>query len=290
MNEAPAASICLATFPLSLSIDPERPSCQRPDAESLPMKKRLLFWVLCVAVALGAASLLLPASPWYLSDLAFWGGYHDGHRTAHWVKELHSPDPQIRCQAIHALGAIGPAAEESVPALTEILRRDPERWPRVEAALALSKMRPASRSAVPALGEALTDEELWVRMNAAVALSGLGRDSRPAVPALLQALKDERNRTNLEVFHFTIQEQVAVALGRASTGTPEAVPALTETLRGADSALLRQAAARALGSVGGEARPAVPLLREMLRDDDPQAQRVAREALRHIEGEPEETR
>jgi HEAT repeat protein len=251
------------------------------------MKKRLLFWVPCLVVALAAAAVLIPDSPLYLTKLAYWGGYHDGHRTSYWMKELDSPDAEARCQAIHALGAIGSEAEEAVPALTQILQRDPERGPRIEAALALSKMRPASRSAVPALAEALGDEELWVRMNAAIALAGLGAESRPAVPALIKALRNEINRTNLDAFHFTIQEEVAIALGHASAGTPEAVPVLTDTLQTANSASLRYAAARALGMVGADARPAVPLLREMLQDKDPQARRVAKDALHAIEGEPE---
>lgn len=254
------------------------------------MKKRLLFWVPCLAVGLAAVAAVLPGSSLYLSDLAFWGGYHDGHRTGYWIKALHSASPETRCQAIHALGAIGPPAEKAVPELTEILRRDPERGPRIEAALALSKLRPASRSAVPELAEALTDEELWVRMNAAIALAALGHDSQPAVPALIRALKDQMNRTNLDAFPFTIQQEVAVALGRASSGTPEAVPALSETLRTADSKWVRLTVARALAEVGGEARPAVPLLRGMLRDDDPGVRRTAEEALHRIEGEPEETR
>jgi hypothetical protein len=254
------------------------------------MKKRLLIWVPCLALVLAAVALLLPASPWYLPDLVFGGGYSDGHRTSYWITALHSPDAETRCQAAHALGAIGPDAEAAVPLLTQILRRDPKREPRIEAALALSKLCPASRSAVPDLAEALTDEELWVRMNAAITLAALGQDSRPAVPALIRALKDQTNRTNLDAFPFTIQQEVAVALGRASSGTPEAVPALSESLRAADSKRVRLTVARALAAVGGEARPAAPLLREMLQDDDPGVRQVAEDALHRIEGEPGDAR
>jgi HEAT repeat protein len=251
------------------------------------MKKRLLFWVPTLTVALAGAALALPASPFYLPEYLFRGGYHDGHPTGYWIDALSSPDAAARYRAVHALGAIGPEAGAAVPALAVILRRDPEPRLRVEAALALSKMRPASQRAVPALAEALGDEDPQVRMYAVIALAGLGRASRPAVPALTAALQDETNETYVNTFTFTIQEEAAIALGRATAGTPQAVPVLMETLRASPSDGLRQAATRALGTVGAEARPAVPLLRALLRDKGPVPRWVVEDALLEIEGNPE---
>jgi HEAT repeat protein len=253
------------------------------------MKKRLLFWVPTLALAAATASVAVPASPFYLPDFLMRGGYHDGHPTRYWVNELKASDGESRSRAIHAVGAIGPDAAEAVPALAVILREDPEGMRRAQAALALTKMRPASRGAVPALAEALSDKDAWVRMNAVIALAGLGTDSRPAIPALIPALKDEANRTNLGAFSFTIQEEAAIALGRASAGTPDGVPALTETMRTTPSAALRRAAARALGLVGAEARTAVPALRAMQEDTDETVQWTAERALHRIEGEPQGT-
>jgi HEAT repeat protein len=250
------------------------------------MRKRLLFWVPTLTVALAGAALAIPASPFYLPEYLFRGGYHDGHPTGYWIKSLDAPDTASRYRAIHALGAIGPEAEAAVPALAVILRRDPERFLRAEAALALSKMRPASVRAVPALAEALGDEDQKVRMYAVIALATMGRASRPAVPALTAALKDDTNQAHVSTFYFTIQEEAAIALGRATSGTPEAVPVLMETLRAAPSDRLRWAAARALGTVGTEARPAVPLLRTLLRDEGPVPRWVVEEALLDIEGNP----
>jgi HEAT repeat protein len=296
---------------------------RRSDVEGPPMKRRLLIWVPILLVALAGVALALPSSPFYLPDLWLKGGHHDGHSTRYWIKQLESPDVKARTEAIHALGAIGADAEPAVPALADILTKDPEPVPRFEAAMALGKMRPASRSAVPALAAALTDKDLRVRMNAVIALAGLATESRPAIPALSKALEDETNETNLNVFSFTIREEAAIALGRASAGTPEAVAVLTETAKSssvlpvlgastvgllgspqgqgpflAASALfpgrpsssspeaLRQAAVRALGTVGPEARPAVPVLKSMLQDKGPVEPWVIKEALEKIEGKP----
>jgi HEAT repeat protein len=248
------------------------------------MRKRLLFWVPTLTVALAGVAVALPASPLYLPDFLFRGGFHDGHPTRYWIQELNAPDAEARYQAIHSLGAIGPEAGEAVPALAKILRRDPERGLRVEAALALTKMRPASERAIPALADALADDDRQVRMYAVIALAGLGRASRPAVPALTVALQDKTNHTYVSTFTFTIQEEAAIALGRASAGTAEAVPALMETLQSSSSFGLRQAAARALGRVGAEARAAVPLLRTMLQDEGRVPRWVVEDALLQIEG------
>ncbi|HZY84754.1 MAG TPA: HEAT repeat domain-containing protein [Gemmataceae bacterium] len=251
------------------------------------MKKRLLFWVPILAIAVAGAAFALPASPFYLPDFLVRGGYHDGHSTRYWVKALNDPDAAARARAAHSLGAIGPEAEVAVPELARVLRQDPDPGPRVEAAMALTKMRPASRAAVPALTEALADEDRQVRMNVVIALSGLGEAARPAIPALIRAMQDETNQTNVGHFSFTIREEAAIALGRASAGTAEAVPALTEALRTASTVPMREATARALGTVGAEARPAVPLLQALLKDKDSAQPWIVEQALNRIEGKPE---
>ncbi|HZT80935.1 MAG TPA: FG-GAP-like repeat-containing protein, partial [Gemmataceae bacterium] len=101
-------------------------------------------------------------------------------------------------------------------------------------------------------------------------------------------LKDENNQTNVEAFHFTIQELVVLALGRASAGTADAVPALREVLAAAETEGMRAAAARALGEVGPEARPAAGQLRQLLRANSSDVQRAAREALEKVGASPGE--
>src|SRR4029079_16691675 len=105
---------------------------------------------------------------------------------------------------------------------------DPDIDLRARAAMALSKMGHGTKEVVPALAQALKDPEPLVRMNAAHALLRLGPDARPAAPALIEALRDDRNRVKADMFQDTIQEIVAVALGKATAGTDEGVQPLIE--------------------------------------------------------------
>jgi hypothetical protein len=190
---------------------------------------------------------------------------------------------------------------------------------RHQAAFALMKMAPASRAAVTALAHALDDDSLIVRHNAAQALVRLGTEARPAVPALLKALTDKNNQTNLETFSYTIQDEVALALGKASAGSADAVPALMEALQAIlddknfdeiktvnlggrsmakDSPKMtggkkaaeqlihsKEAFAQAFGEIGPSAQPAVPMLRDMIEKDKiSDFHFYAEEALQKIEG------
>jgi HEAT repeat protein len=212
-------------------------------------------------------------------------GYQDGQTVSSWIEALQSPDAAVRCQAAHALGALGPDAAEAAPALCRVMREDPKRGPRIEASQALMKMGRAARASVSGLALALDDPEPWVRMNATVALLRLGADARPAIPALTRALHEKRNQKTLGAFYFNIREMAALALGRASSGSPEAVPVLMAALGEAHTQEMRVATTRALGEVGAAAQPAVPLLKGLLRDADGEVREVAAEALQRIERE-----
>jgi hypothetical protein len=249
-------------------------------------RRRLLLWAVAAVVVVPLIAMLIPGAPVYLPELFFPKAQHDGHSVGYWMGALKNPDGEARRQAIFALGAIGAPAGEAVPALSAIMLDDPAEQTRSEAALALSKMDPASRAAVPALAQALEDKGPLVRMYAAMALFRLRTEARPAVPALIKGLKDKANETYMNLFWMTIREMIIDALGRASAGTDEAVPALTEALKTADTDALRVAAATALGEVGPDARPAVPLLQKLLKDKHRPTRDAAREALEKIQGGP----
>ncbi len=255
------------------------------------MTRRGASRLVAVVVAVAVITVLIPGTPVYLPNLVVREeGFYDGHSTGYWIKNLNSSDNEARYQAIYALGAIGPEAPEAVPALATIMLEDPDREARHQAAFALSKMDPASREAVPALAQALADEEPFVRVNAAIALFRLRGESRPAVPALIKALKDERNQRPVGRFLFTIQEMVALALGRASAGSDEGVPALSAALETAPTEETRVVAVRALGEIGAEAKPAAPALQALLKHKNIQVRQAAQEALKKIQGEPAEKR
>jgi hypothetical protein len=250
------------------------------------MTRRKKVWLAGAVLGTVALAVLTPGSPIQLAAFVdVRGRYYDNHPPAYWIKALHSPDPRARHQALFALGSIGAEAEETVPEVAERLREDADEKVRGAAALALLKMAPASRSAVPALAQALEDAHLLVRMNAAMALLRLGVEARSAVPALIAALEDQDNQTNLGKFFSTIQEVVILALGKASAGDAEAVPALQAVLEDAASEETRSAVVRALGEIGPAARPALPRLQALLTEQNANVRQAAEEALRKIGGE-----
>ncbi|HWW93159.1 MAG TPA: HEAT repeat domain-containing protein, partial [Vicinamibacteria bacterium] len=85
------------------------------------------------------------------------------------LESLGDSDPDKRSQAAKALGSLGGAAREAVPALTVALK-DREGLVRTEAARALGRIGPEAKSAVPALNAALKDREPLVAREAAEAL------------------------------------------------------------------------------------------------------------------------
>src|SRR5262245_12354896 len=247
------------------------------------MTAQRFFWLASIVVALAVVAVVTPASPLYLPHLLNSGPQFEGRSLNQWLRALHGDDEAARRRAIFAMGAMGNAASEAVPTLTKLMVDDPDREIRNEAALALSKMD--SAEAVPALGKALKDPEAAVRMNATLALFRLKKAASPTVPALIEETKKDENHTNLNTFTFTLQEATALALGRASAGTADAVPALMETLEGADKVSLRIALVRALGDIGPEAKAAVPMLRKLLNTRNASLKETVEETLRAIEGD-----
>ncbi|MFQ5796574.1 MAG: HEAT repeat domain-containing protein [Candidatus Bipolaricaulia bacterium] len=103
------------------------------------------------------------------------------------IEALMDDDVFVLIAAAEALGRMGPAARDAVPALVEALG-DPQSLMRRHAAEALRRIGP---DAVPALIEALMDRDWRVSQAAAWALGEIGPDARDAVLALTEALQDE---------------------------------------------------------------------------------------------------
>jgi HEAT repeat protein len=249
------------------------------------MNRRIVGRVSIVVCLLAALAVLIPGSPVYLPELLASSADYEGRSARVWARDLNHPDFQTRSDAIFALGAIGERAGDSAPALAEIMVNDPEPDFRAKAALAISKMGPASRPVIPALAQALKDREPLVRMNAARALFRLGADAKPAVPALIEAVRDERNEARADLFRDTVQELVALTLGRATTGTDDAVPALVESLKAAKTNSARIAICRALGDIGPAAGAALPAIRQQIENQDVELHAAAEKARLKIEGD-----
>jgi len=131
---------------------------------------------------------------------------------------------RVRGGAAVALGQLGPAAKEAVPALLEALQ-DPAREVRVQAASALGKIGPVHPRVVPALLAELEQEN--VREAAAQALVAIGPATHPQLlPALNRLLKSP----------FRDAREVALrTIGKLGPTAKGFVPLLLESLADADA-------------------------------------------------------
>ena len=236
-----------------------------------------------VLLVAAAVAMFVPGSPVHLAGfLGEDGRSIDGHSLGHWKGELNNPDKEARQRAIQSIGALGSDAGDAVPDIARLLTDDPDDDIRLCASVALAKMAPHTKAVVPALIAALTDKLPQVRQNAINALIRLRADARAAVPALIAVMKDPENDTNAQVFLHTIQEGAASALGYVSEGTADAVPALTDVLKGESSDHMKAAAARSLGLIGPAAKEAVPTLYETLKHKDRHVREEATITLRAL--------
>jgi HEAT repeat protein len=215
------------------------------------------------------------------------------------IAALKNRDREARYEAVALLQALGPDARAAVPALIDVLKRDPideqrlgrgdpnaDAWdPGSKAAHALVAIAGNSESVanvVVALTDAVRSGHPERRHAAAVALPSCRPKTAvvPAIPALIQMLRDSDTIS----YGYDIGTVAAMALGGLAPGTPsadEAIAALTAAL-GAERK--RFAVINALARFGPAARSAVPQLKR-LKDQDPNAniRRDATTALAEIE-------
>ena len=175
------------------------------------------------------------------------------------ARALHHPDGAVRDRAARALGD----------------RRDPNAIPALVAAVRDGR---GGRGAVWALTQfhdprlvaplagALADGDATARALAAGKLADLC--DRAAVPALVAALEDSEAH---------VREEVTRALGRL--GDPAALEPLLHALRADPGDHVREAAATAVGTLGGADPRAVHALRAACDDRHVMVRRAAAEAL-----------
>ena len=106
-----------------------------------------------------------------------------GTSVADWLQALSNHDPLWRRLGAYALGEIGPAAREAVPALVAALQ-DPVAFVRVWAASSLARLAPSRSESIVVLIAELEDDLAFVRSLAAWHLGRLG----PAFPDIDQAI------------------------------------------------------------------------------------------------------
>ena len=128
---------------------------------------------------------------------------------------LAAPDASDRQHSAEALGRIGPAAAEAVPALATTLGSAKEEDVRCAAAEALGRIGPAAAVAMSALLAALRDPEKKVRRGAAEAFGRIGPAATEAVPALAANLHEPGEH---------VRWSAATALGGSGQRRPRPCP------------------------------------------------------------------
>jgi HEAT repeat protein len=171
----------------------------------------------------------------------------------------HAAKPDLAWQAAAALAMMGPAAKSTVPQLIDALKSGDERVAS-QAATTLGTIGPEAKDAVPQLRPLVASDSVQVRMHAADALGDIGPAAHAAVPDLAKALRDS---------HAEMRRVAADALGKIGQASEAAVPALIVALHD-DSGAVALHAAGALGQIGPKA---VPQLAAAIKD--PQRQQLA---------------
>ncbi|WP_238602635.1 HEAT repeat domain-containing protein [Fimbriiglobus ruber] len=168
------------------------------------------------------------------------------------IRTLRNPSADARARAARALGRLGWLAREALPLLVNALS-DTDPAVRENAAQAVGQMGP---EALPHITGMLSHEDKYVRRNAVWALGKLGPLARGVWSELCTTLRDPDPRT---------ASGAAQALGNMGADAVEAIPALTEAMRGTNIVLCRLAS-KALSQIG---RPALSSLIAHLRHRDP---------------------
>ncbi len=151
----------------------------------------------------------------------------------------------VRLAAIHAMGAIGPAAAGYAGKLAPLLEKDPDgvdpntaRVMRDAAMHALGKM---GKEAFKPIAHLLVSEDPRHRLRAVFTIRPFVKDLEDGTNTLLPLLEDE---------DANVRREAVKSLGVAGVGDPRASAALLGILKDSDTRVVG-AAAVALGGIGG---------------------------------------
>jgi HEAT repeat protein len=174
------------------------------------------------------------------------------------LKALGDPKMEVCSAALFALGDMGAAAREAVPAVEAFLRNRSARL-RCHAAYNLWKIDPKSSQPLPALRRVLEerDEDAWADIfNLISLMRGAARELAP----MLVGLTKDRDAN--------VRSNAVITLGDIHPDPALVVPALHKALHDTNG-MVRGNAAIALGNIGAKGPPTLALVRALLKDDDP---------------------
>ena len=195
---------------------------------------------------------------------------HNGRSLGEWTRQVEDLDSTGSVEAAEAIAAMGPEAQDALPALFYALLNG-DAAVRTAAYEAVAAIRPDQRGralgvlrrggpdSVPALGVAFAGATGEVRRDAIVVLHELAPDDpAAALPILLEALEDE----DVETRHIAV-----ITLAKLGESATSATPALRVALDDKEPSV-RAAAVRALGKIGGpEAWAATQEMEALLSDE-----------------------
>ena len=186
------------------------------------------------------------------------------------IAAMDDVDLHVRAVAASTLPAVDAPAEQAVPALIELIQREPAVMP-IDA---LSEYGPEAKAAVPTLVRLAGEDELnsEIRWNAVRTLGKIGAEAVEAIPALVEQLQNSIP---------SIREHAAEALGDigpAAQAEAEALlPLLSDTVT-----KVRRDAARSLGQIQAPAEVAGEPLKKLLTDPEPIVCEAAQKALETV--------
>lgn len=151
--------------------------------------------------------------------------------TAKLLAAMENDDQTTRSMAALVLSRIDPKDVRAVPGLIGIVssREGYRLLVRYEAAYALGEIGPAAKEVVPALTAALNDPGL-LSFAAAKCLGEIGLEARASVPALIKLIENHDRGTD---FAFNSKDAAIEALGKIGPSASDAVPQIVSALRNA---------------------------------------------------------
>jgi HEAT repeat protein len=216
------------------------------------------------------------------------------------IKALSGARTGFAVQAVRALGEIGCADQQVRSALVNLwLSPNQSQTSQIQVAIALCKLKIDAPELVRVVTRILVgNPDASLRKSAAEALAWCNKKAVDVVPALLTAAlhdKDERVRETAEagLVHLGLGHEKAMQLcarqlkdssyaeAALRNSGPLAIPALIAALN-AEEPIIREKAARTLGSIGELAAKAIPALTIILRDKDLDVRLAAAKGLWNI--------
>ena len=195
-----------------------------------------------------------------------WDGgaaHYDGLGEDRLAELLRSWSPAVRTRAAEALGRAKLRDEVALVAALAARVADGPLESRYGACQALGALGPRAAASVPALTEALGEPDVWLRIQACLALAGIGEPARAAIPALLElALHPDA----ADPREFT-QRYLAFCLFYKG-GALKMRGLLSRSVQGVDRDALRAAIARLLRNDDGRARSCLVTVFETMTFDE----------------------